>query len=84
MEMRDFLLLPQYDYCMDGALCISNTELVPNLQEGSRSIRKITFKLPEGTSYETGDHLCVYLVNRQGIITRFLKCFEVELRSVEY
>jgi sulfite reductase alpha subunit-like flavoprotein/nitric oxide synthase oxygenase domain/subunit/hemoglobin-like flavoprotein len=65
-----------------GALCIGNIELVPNVQEGSRSVRKITFKLPEGASYETGDHLSVCPVNHQGTVTRFLKCFAVELSTV--
>lgn len=68
----------------DDALCISNTELVNDLEKGSRSIRKITFDLPEALSYETGDHLCVYPLNRESMARRFLSCFEFELSSAAH
>ncbi|CAB9504775.1 Nitric oxide synthase [Seminavis robusta] len=64
-----------------GCMCILNEELVPNHEEGSKSIRKITFQLPPTSKYETGDHLCVYPVNRQSMVERFLKCFEFELST---
>jgi sulfite reductase alpha subunit-like flavoprotein/nitric oxide synthase oxygenase domain/subunit/hemoglobin-like flavoprotein len=60
-------------------LCTSNIELLSTAVEGSRSIRKITFKAPPGSSYESGDHLSVQPMNSDKMTRRFLKCFEKEL-----
>ena len=55
--------------------------MAPDVEKRSRSIRKIIFDLPEGSSYETGDHLCVYPLNLESMVQRFLKCFGFELSS---
>lgn len=56
---------------------LSNTEL--QNQEGAhaseRSTRHIEIELPEGVTYETGDHLCVVPVNDDAVIDRALKRF---------
>jgi nitric oxide synthase oxygenase domain/subunit/sulfite reductase alpha subunit-like flavoprotein/hemoglobin-like flavoprotein len=60
-------------------LCTSNIELLSTQAKGSRSIRKITFKAPAGSAYESGDHLSVQPMNSDEMARRFLKCFEKEL-----
>jgi sulfite reductase alpha subunit-like flavoprotein len=61
--------------------CLSNDELLnhPGKTASSNSTHKVTFQLPEGTCYETGDHACVNPVNSGALIKRFLKLFEHEL-----
>jgi nitric oxide synthase oxygenase domain/subunit/sulfite reductase alpha subunit-like flavoprotein/hemoglobin-like flavoprotein len=62
-----------------SSLCLSNEELLTKGDQDSRSIRKIEFEVPEGSSYESGDHLSVKPMNSDAITTRFLKCFQKEL-----
>jgi sulfite reductase alpha subunit-like flavoprotein len=60
--------------------CLSNDELLNHPDTASsRSIHKVTFKLPKGTHYESGDHVCVHPMNSEAMIKRFLKLFEHEL-----
>jgi sulfite reductase alpha subunit-like flavoprotein len=59
------------------ALCVSNCEVIPS--EEGREVRKITFQVPAGSSYETGDHLSVQPMNSDVMVRRFLSCFEEEL-----
>ena len=65
------------------SLCLSNEELLKQGGKDSRSIRKITFEVPEGSSYESGDHILVKPVNSDAMTTRFLKCFQKELGKEE-
>ena len=39
-----------------GSLCIGNVDLLDSSLVGAKTIRKVTFAVPEGSSYETGDH----------------------------
>jgi sulfite reductase alpha subunit-like flavoprotein len=50
--------------------CLSNDELLNHPWEiaSSKSIHKVTFKLPEGFCYETGDHACVNPMNSKALI----------------
>ncbi len=41
----------------------------------ARSSKHIEFKLPEGMTYEPGDHLCVIPVNDDAVVTRLLNRF---------
>jgi sulfite reductase alpha subunit-like flavoprotein len=61
------------------ALCISNSEVIPSDAKEWREVRKITFLVPAGSSYETGDHLSVQPMNSDAMVRRFLSCFEEEL-----
>jgi sulfite reductase alpha subunit-like flavoprotein len=47
--------------------------------DSSRSIRQITFQLPEGVSYESGDHVSVSPMNGEKLVQRFIRLFETEL-----
>lgn len=64
---------------MGNSLCVGNEELLPTGGKYQRSIRKITFETPEGTTYESGDHISVKPMNSDVMSKRFLKCFEKEL-----
>lgn len=64
-----------------GSLCIGNVDLLESSDVGAKTIRKITFALPDGGSYETGDHLSVQAVNSEKKVERFLRCFERELEG---
>lgn len=64
-----------------SSLCLLNVELAEDTAKAGRSIRKIKFELPKGSSYETGDHLCVYPLNSKGVVNRFLACFTHELNT---
>jgi sulfite reductase alpha subunit-like flavoprotein len=46
----------------------------------ARSIRRITFKVPPGQTYETGDHISVQPMNSGASVERFLGCFRDELQ----
>jgi sulfite reductase alpha subunit-like flavoprotein len=46
----------------------------------ARSIRRITFKVPPGQTYETGDHVSVQPMNSGVSVERFLGCFRDELQ----
>ena len=58
-----------------GSLCIENAKLTDTVQ-------KITFEVPEQSSYESGDHLVVYPVNCERQVDEFLACFSSELVAV--
>lgn len=60
-------------------LCIHNEELTGKNGDPSRSIRRITFALPPGVTYESGDHLCVHPINSAEAVKRFAMCFKSEL-----
>ena len=62
-----------------SSLCLSNKELLTEGSQGTRSIRKIEFEVPEGSSYESGDHISVKPMNSDAMTRRFLKCFQKEL-----
>ena len=63
-----------------GALCVSNEQLIAGTPDGeSKSVHKITFELPEGVTYQTGDHISVQPLNSNAMVDRFLKCFKAEL-----
>jgi len=61
------------------SLCLSSEELLTKGGQDSRSIRKIDFDVPEGCSYESGDHISVKPMNSDDMTTQFLKCFQKEL-----
>jgi sulfite reductase alpha subunit-like flavoprotein len=56
------------------ALCVENEALTAN-------VVKITFAVPESSSYVSGDHLVVQPVNSPGVVLKFLECFSTELAS---
>jgi len=62
-----------------SCLCVRNTELLKNGDVNSRSTRQMTFQLPEGTSYSSGDHLSVAPLNSLSVVERFGMCFKEEL-----
>jgi sulfite reductase alpha subunit-like flavoprotein len=61
------------------ALSVSNCEVIPSDTKEWKKVRKITFQVPPGSSYQTGDHLSVQPMNSDAIVRRFLSCFEEEL-----
>ncbi|KAL7542616.1 hypothetical protein ACHAXR_011933 [Thalassiosira sp. AJA248-18] len=64
----------------DSLLCIENEELLSaggNID--SRSTRRITFQLPAGVKYESGDHLSVLPLNSMSMVKRFVAIFKDEL-----
>jgi sulfite reductase alpha subunit-like flavoprotein len=61
------------------ALCVSNCEVIPSDPKEWREVRKVTFQVPAGSSYQTGDHLSVQPMNSDAMVRRFLSCFEKEL-----
>ena len=63
----------------DGWLCVTNEELLPDDHSGSRSIRKIAFRLPDCCTYESGDHVAVSPMNSDAVTKRFVRLFELEL-----
>lgn len=66
-----------------SSLCVINEELLVGGNIAERSTRRIGFKVPAGSSYTTGDHLCVNPVNRMELVKKFLACFVDELASVQ-
>ena len=66
---------PNSSYCISS--CESNEELLSNGDVNSRSTRKITFKLPDGVVYETGDHLAIYPLNSLAVVRRFAELLGV-------
>jgi sulfite reductase alpha subunit-like flavoprotein len=61
-----------------GSLCLSNTLLT---EAGTKPVRQVTFQIPVGDSYETGDHLSVHPQNSMEFVGRFLACFMVQLEK---
>ena len=61
-------------------LCVHNEELLRG-DNSSRSIKKISFQLPPGTEYKSGDHVSVNPFNRNQLVDRFIRLFEFELTS---
>ncbi len=57
---------------------IGNVELKNLDAPDPRSSRHITLKLPEGMTYEPGDHLCVIPVNDDAVVDRLLKRFDLD------
>lgn len=55
--------------------CLINEELLVGGDVNERSTRRIGFKVPFGSSYTTGDHLCVHPLNNIEVVKRFAKCF---------
>jgi len=64
----------------ESFLCVGNEELMES-SDPNRSTRKVTFEIPECTSYETGDHLAVQPLNCLAMVARFVRCFEHELNG---
>ena len=62
-----------------SSLCLENEELMENGDVDTRSTRKITFAVPEGESYVSGDHLAVHPLNSMTMVRRFAACFGDEL-----
>jgi cytochrome P450/NADPH-cytochrome P450 reductase len=56
------------------ARIVENREL-QNIEASHRSTRHLEVVLPEGVSYQTGDHLSVVPVNSEALVTRVLKRF---------
>ena len=65
---------PKRSEGMRKSRCIENERL-------TETIRKVTFEVPEGESYSTGDHLVVYPLNSKKKIREFLLYFVAELRK---
>jgi len=64
-----------------SAQCVLNEELLVGGDIESRSTRRIGFKVPSGSSYVTGDHLCIHPLNRMEVVKRFAMCFLDEFIS---
>ncbi len=62
----------------DDVMLLSNGELKQSAATGGRSTRHIEVQLPEGTTYEPGDHLCVIPVNDDAVVDRLLKRFGLD------
>ena len=60
-------------------LCIANEELMVAGDIDTRSTRRLTFHLPPGVSYESGDHLSIQPLNSLDMVRRFALCFKAEL-----
>lgn len=63
----------------ESCLCLENEELMEGGNVDSRSTRKITYEIPEGQSYVSGDHLAVHPLNSMDMVRRFAACFGDEL-----
>lgn len=64
----------------DALLCIGNEELLAvGGDVDTRSTRRLTFELPSGSTYESGDHLSVLPLNSISMVMRFAFCFKDEL-----
>jgi cytochrome P450/NADPH-cytochrome P450 reductase len=62
-----------------AAEVISNHAIYEHgLDDGSRGVRHIEVKLPEGVTYETGDHLGVIPRNRTEVIGRVIRHFALD------
>ena len=57
---------------------IDNTELQGKAQSNQRSTRHIQVSLPDGVTYQPGDHLCVVPQNRPDIVRRVLDRFGLQ------
>lgn len=62
--------LPATDGDMALARCTLNDELLDGGDVGSRSTRHLAFELPEGMTYESGDHLAVRPLNPTDMVLR--------------
>jgi sulfite reductase alpha subunit-like flavoprotein len=66
----------------ESFLCCENEELIEGGNVDARSTRKITFQLPEGATYVSGDHLVVQPLNSMDMVRRFGACFKDELSTI--
>lgn len=57
---------------------LRNDELQRDTNGNDRSTRHIELKLPEGVSYQPGDHLCVVPKNRPDVIRRLMDRFQMK------
>ncbi len=57
---------------------ISSRELKDVAQDEGRSTRHIEVALPEGMTYQPGDHLCVVPVNDDAVVDRLLQRFKLD------
>jgi sulfite reductase alpha subunit-like flavoprotein len=62
-------------------LCKQNLELFIDGNINSRSTRHIELELPDGVTYESGDHLMVKPLNDINTVKRLCKCFTYELTN---
>jgi sulfite reductase alpha subunit-like flavoprotein len=65
----------------ESCVCCENEELVEGGNVDARSTRKITFQLPKGATYVSGDHLAVQPLNAMDMVRRFGECFKDELAT---
>lgn len=71
--------IPRVEWSEDeSCICCENEELFQFGDKDARSTRKITFQLPEGETYVSGDHLAVQPLNSMEIVHRFAACFKDE------
>jgi sulfite reductase alpha subunit-like flavoprotein len=72
--------IPRFEWPEDeSCICCENEELFEFGDINARSTRKITFQLPEGQTYVSGDHLAVQPINSMEMVNRFAACFKDEL-----
>jgi sulfite reductase alpha subunit-like flavoprotein len=59
-------------------LCLSNTLLTA---PSTKPVHQVTFQIPVGEKYETGDHLSVQPQNSMVLVGRFLACYFAQIEA---